>query len=117
MKQKHHNNSQIVVSGLLDYLKQEGQEELLPAVTYDLQETVSKSRQADTILVESPIPMDSQQVKSLQSILKKKFQIELPIENKVNKKLVAGFTVTVGDWFLDASILTQLQKLKQILLS
>lgn len=117
MKQKHHNSSEVVVSGLLDYLKQEGQEELLPSVTDDLQQTVSKSKQADTILVESPILMDRQQVKSLQSVLKQKFQLDLPIENKINKKLVAGFTVTVGDWFLDASVFTQLQKLKQILLS
>lgn len=117
MKQKRHHKSQVVAAGLLDYLKESGQEDLLSAVTQDLQDTVGNEKTIEEIVVESPIPMQSEQLRMLQNILKDKFNIEFPIVNKINKDLIGGFTIQAGDWFLDASLLHELKQIKHILLS
>lgn len=101
-----------VVTGLMDYLSETGQNEVLPEVADHLQDLITASKGADKIMVTSVIDLSVLQLKSLKQTICSIIGSNLPIENKTSKSLLAGFTVSVGDWFLDASLIKQLVNLK-----
>ena len=107
--------SSLVVQGLLDYLKETGQLKLLREVTQILDQKVGKSKKGDKIEVVSTIPMNQLQLKTLKDIVLEVFKENLPIENKINKGILGGFTLRVGDWFLDATLKRELENLKDVL--
>ena len=69
-----------------------------------------------TAIITSPIRLTVEQINYLQIILKKIFNEVLPVQNIIDKNILAGFTVKVGEWYLDASLKTELNNLQQILL-
>ena len=69
-----------------------------------------------TAIITSPIRLTVEQINYLQIILKKIFNEVLPVQNIIDKNILAGFTVKVGEWYLDASLKTELNNLQQKLL-
>ncbi|OGG00619.1 hypothetical protein A3D78_05485 [Candidatus Gottesmanbacteria bacterium RIFCSPHIGHO2_02_FULL_39_14] len=69
-----------------------------------------------TAIITSPIRLTVEQINYLQITLKKIFNEVLPVQNIIDKNILAGFTVKVGEWYLDASLKTELNNLQQILL-
>ena len=116
MKKKT-KTSNIVVSGLLDYLSETGQTGLLPQVTAELQDLVKKPSEAKEIVITSFLPLTPQQQDTFGTTVQKLINMNLPLVTKIDKKLLGGFTISVGDWFLDASLARELRNLKQVLLS
>lgn len=116
MKKKQ-GKSNLVVSGLLDYLSETGQVKLLPEVAEELHSLLEESKKADQITVTSFLPLTQIQQSELKNILEELIKIDLPIKNQIDKKLLGGFTVKVGDWFLDSSLLYYLNNIKRLLLS
>lgn len=110
------NASSGVVTGLIDYLSETGQKEVLPEVAGHLADLIASSRGADKILVTSVIDLSNTQLSILKQTICTIIGTNLPIVNKTSKNLLAGFTVSVGDWFLDASLIKQLENLKSGLL-
>lgn len=106
-----------VVAGLLDYLNETGETRLLPEVTKELENFLEESKKIQSITVTSAVPLTLLQKESLRTILGKLLKVDLPIINNINKNLLGGFTIRVGDWFLDASLSQQLIYLRQMLLS
>lgn len=109
--------SNLVVQGLLDYLKETGQVALITDVTQILENELIKTKKADKIEVISTVPMSQSQLRTLKTLINKLFKQSLPVENKIDKVLLGGFTIRVGDWFLDATLKRELQNLKTILQS
>lgn len=68
-------------------------------------------------IITSCTPLSSIQMENLKKSLEKIHKTNLSLENKIDKKLLGGFTVRVADWFFDASLLTQLANLKQEIVS
>lgn len=101
-----------VVSGLIDFLSETGQKEDLPEITGKLQELVDLSRESERIIVSSFAKLSDAQIAIIKELITGLIGKKLPVINDINKKLLGGFTVQVGDWFLDASISRQLQGLK-----
>lgn len=101
-----------VVSGLIDYLSETGQKEVLPEITGKLQELVDQSSGTNRIIVSSFTKLTDEQIAIIRQIIVGLIDVKLPVINTIDKKLIGGFTVQVGDWFLDASIVKQLQSLK-----
>lgn len=116
MKKINHR-SRNVTKGLLAYLDEIGEQKILPEVTRSLEEVLSKAKRSDEIVVVSAIPLVKSQLGLLKSILSKSRGVNLPIKNKTDKSLIGGFTVRINDWFLDASIIQELEILKRSLLS
>lgn len=111
-----HKKSNLVTAGLLDYLSETNQREILPQVTEQLHSLVEESHKIKEITVCSPVVLTLDQQAVLKNSLKKMLNIQLPIVNKIDKKLIAGFTVKIGDWFLDASLSREIKDLKKKLL-
>jgi len=111
------HKSDAVLQGLMDYLLETGEEKLLPEVSRQLDNVVSKSKKTDEIIVTSVVPLTQLQKENIKKILSKYLNISFPLENKLDKKLIGGFTIRVNDWFLDASLSHQLEFIRKILLT
>jgi len=75
-----------------------------------------KDNTSESAVVVSAVAMDLETKTALAKLLKSRFAIDAPIEYKVDKKVLAGFTVTYKAWFLDASIQRELSALKRKML-
>lgn len=109
--------STAVFQGLMNYLKETGEEKLLPEVTKSLEDVVAKSKKSDEIVISSACLLTFGQLNLLKNLINKKLNIDFPIVDKIDKGLIAGFTVKVNDWFIDSSVSHQLQYIKRLLLS
>ncbi len=107
----------LVVAGLLDYLSETGETKILPEVAQELENLLKESQRAEVITVSSYMPLSDEQMQKLKEIIKKLIKIDLPIVNRTDENLLGGFTIKVGDWFLDASISAQMNYLKKALVS
>ncbi len=114
---KSSNKSTAVLTGLMNYLKETGEEKLLPEVTKSLEKVVAKSKNSKQIIISSAYPLNSKQLGLLKRIINKKLNLDFPIVNNIDKGLIGGFTVRINDWFMDSSVLHHLQFIKRSLLS
>lgn len=112
MAKKNSKTSDSVVTGLVEYLSETGQNEILGEVTGQLENLLDESKGADKILVTSCVSINRDQSEKIQNIINRLIKIRLPVENRVDKKLLGGLTIQVGDWYLDASISSELQNIK-----
>lgn len=113
---KSTKKSELVAQGLLDYLSETDQTKLLPEVTDKLAHLFQDSKKAKEVVVTSFIGLTHPQKENFRKIMQKILGVSLPVVDKVDKKLLGGFTVQVGDWFLDASLSRELRNLKRTLL-
>lgn len=113
IKQKKSN---IITQGLLDYLSETNQREMLPQVSQQLNSLVEEAHKVKEITVCSSIDLSLDQQTALRNILIKMLNTQLPIVNKIDRHLIAGLTVKIGDWFLDASLYREIRDLKKKLL-
>ncbi len=114
---KNSYKSTAVLTGLMNYLKETGEEKLLPEVTKSLEDVVAKSKKSEEIVISSAYPLNSKQLGLLKHLINNKLNVEMPIVNIIDKGLIGGFTVRVNDWFMDSSVLHHLQFIKRSLLS
>lgn len=66
-------------------------------------------------LVLSAVLLTPEQKERLRGVLKKIFHQDVEIENRIDKSVLAGFLVRIGDWFLNATVKNELSRLKQSL--
>lgn len=117
MKKKSNRKPDLVVAGLLDYLKETGETKILPEVARELEKLLKESKTAEAITIYSYTYLESYQLEKLTNIIRKLINSDLPVFNSIDKSLLGGFTIKVGDWFLDASLAGQLNYLNKALLS
>lgn len=114
---KDSDSSHLVVEGLLDYLKETKQTEILNDVTEELETLQKKSSSAKEIIVTSAVSLDVSQTKRIQDAVNGYLKTNLPLKNKINSSVLGGFVVKVGDWYLDASLQKELNTIKTMLLT
>ena len=64
--------------------------------------------------VKSVVPINNDQQAEIEQKLAKIFGRNVTVVNKIDKNLLGGFTIRMGDWFLDASLFNDLQKIKAV---
>lgn len=116
MKKISSKSSQ-VLEGLLNYLDERNEQDILPEVTKSLEAKVEKNDNDNKIIISSAIRLSDKQIGQIKSVVLKKLGRKMPAVNKIEKKLLGGFTLRVNDWFLDSSLNFQIINLKRLMLS
>lgn len=111
------STSKAVTDGLLDFLVEKGDQNLLSEVTDSLEKEIAKTKETNEIVVTSPVHLTPLQLKKIKTVVQKKMRVKFPIINKIDKKLIGGFTLRINDWFLDSSISHQIELSKRLLLA
>lgn len=113
----NNKKGQEITEGLLDFLSETGQKNLLPEVYEELSEKVDKKGKKKEVIVSSAVKLSDKELKKIKEVVKKKFKEDYPVKEIINKALLAGFTVKMGDWYVDASVRQDLKNLKNTLQS
>jgi F-type H+-transporting ATPase subunit delta len=98
---------------IIEILTSKNREPLLPAIANEFHNAYNEYKGIGKASITSTIPIDGKLRGELEAIVKKlsnKTQVEL-IE-KVDKDLIGGFILNVGDRQIDASIKSMLKALK-----
>ncbi len=104
------------IYNLLFFLIEVNKIKLLPYVCkfYEDLEDMYKGRVRGKVIV--PELLSEEEVKSIKSAIEKKLNKELIVTQEVNKDMIGGIVVKVGDMVYDASVRKQLEILKDNIL-
>lgn len=81
------------------------------ALSEKIGEAVDKTR-GKTAIVQSAVELTGGERTRIEALIKKILKREIDIYFRISPSLLGGFTITVGDWKLDASLNSQLEILK-----
>lgn len=98
---------------IIDILTSKNREPLLPAIATEFHNAYNEYKGIGKASITSTIPIDGKLKSELEAIVKKlsnKAQVEL--EEKVDKDLIGGFILNVGDRQIDASVKSKLKALR-----
>jgi len=98
---------------IVDILTRKNREPLLPEIASGFHNAFNEYKGVGQATVTTPVAMDASTRKKIEDIVKAlstKGSIEL--EEKVDKELIGGFVLNVGDKQIDASIRSRLKALK-----
>ncbi len=91
-------------------------EKYIPGIFRNLEDLYRQEEGIKKALLTSSQPLNDSIVLQIRQILEKEFKSKVELSQKVNPELIGGFVLRVGDQQYDASIITQLKKIKEQLL-
>jgi F-type H+-transporting ATPase subunit delta len=106
-------DKEAIIAEALKLLKSDEKEIVADILTKSIDETVQEIEGTAVAFVESATGLTPHEKTRLEQSLTKKFGRELAINYQVNKHLLGGFRVRVGDWKLDTTLVSQLEQMKQ----
>jgi F-type H+-transporting ATPase subunit delta len=98
---------------IVDILTRKNREPLLPEIAREFHNAYNEYNGISRATIATPVPLDASMRKRIEDIAKKlsgKDNIEL--DEKVDKDLIGGFVLNVGDRQIDASLRSKLRALK-----
>jgi F-type H+-transporting ATPase subunit delta len=88
----------------------------IPGICRNFLEFIRSEQGIRTAVVTSSGPLNKETVEQLKSLLENSYKARVEMKEKVNENLLGGFILRVDDQQYDASIATQLRKVKETLL-
>jgi F-type H+-transporting ATPase subunit delta len=88
----------------------------IPGIFRNLEDLYRKEDGVKTAVLTSAQPLDEALVLHIRQIIETEFDAKVELSQKVNDKLIGGFVIRVDDNQYDASISTQLKKIREQLL-
>lgn len=99
------------------YLISKGRIQFLPDISSDFNKLLLEKLHAQEATIITALPLNSQVLMEIQKTLENKFQKTIFIQQIVDKSLISGMILFVGDQFVDYSMKGRLDKLKKTLLN
>jgi F-type H+-transporting ATPase subunit delta len=91
-------------------------EKFIPGIFRNLEELYRKSQGIRTAILTTAKPMEEALVEQVRKTLESEFGGKVELSQMIDKELIGGFVLRVDDSQYDASISTQLKKIKEKLL-
>lgn len=76
---------------------------------------VAKTNGDQTGVVESAVELQTEEKKQIETLLQKALQHPVTLSYQVNKAVLGGVKIRVGDWVLDATLARNLNKMRDAL--
>ncbi|MBI3559891.1 F0F1 ATP synthase subunit delta [Candidatus Gottesmanbacteria bacterium] len=98
------------VDGVTKYLRQHGtSDDMLPKVTAALHKISNSARTEKTARVESTVVLTPKEKTEISRLLSRLLSHAVIIECTINKELIGGLRIAVGDWIVDTSLASQVR--------
>ncbi|MGL5821875.1 MAG: F0F1 ATP synthase subunit delta [Sarcina sp.] len=68
-------------------------------------------------IVKSVVPLTDEQYQNLLTRLERKYNKKIELTREIDKSIIAGLYIQVGDEFIDATVNTQYKEMKEIMLN
>jgi F-type H+-transporting ATPase subunit delta len=97
----------------IDIITRKNREPLLPLIATEFHNAYNEYKDIGQAYITSAIPLDADLRRSIETVVKKLSHTkQVELEEKVDKDLIGGFVLNVGDRQIDASIKGKLRTLK-----
>lgn len=111
-------DARFFVEGVTKYLRmQDPPAGLLPKVNAALHKITASARREKTARVESVVALTVLEKQAIARVLSRLLTHTVTIEGKINKDLLGGLRITVGDWIVDTSLAAQIDAMNEQLLA
>ncbi|MBI4066343.1 F0F1 ATP synthase subunit delta [Candidatus Gottesmanbacteria bacterium] len=98
------------VDGVTKYLRRQGTSDaMLPKVSAVLHKISSSARTEKTARVESVVVLSPKEKTEISRLLSRLLTHTVTIECTINKELIGGLRIQVGDWIVDTSLSSQVR--------
>jgi F-type H+-transporting ATPase subunit delta len=91
-------------------------ENYIPGIFRNLEELYRREEGIKSAILTSALPLNEALVIQIREILEKELNAKVELSQKVDQKLIGGFVLRVEDQQYDASLSTQLRKIREQLL-
>jgi F-type H+-transporting ATPase subunit delta len=106
-----------VFFNFLMVLNQHDRLELLRPILAAAREISNQRARRIRVQVRTAVPLADDQQQRLHDLLSQTFRLEPVLEARVDPDLLGGMVLRVGDWLYDASVRTQLENIRNQLMS
>lgn len=97
-------------------ITENNREKNIPGIFRNLEDLYRREEGIKTAVLTTAQPLDFSMIQQIKEMLEKEFHSKVELGQKVNDQLIGGFVLRVDDKQYDASISTQLKKIKEQLL-
>lgn len=98
---------------IIDILTRKNREPLLPAIAHEFHNAYNEYKGIEKATITTTIAVDAKLKGEIEAIVKKLSSKKLvELDEKIDKELVGGFVLNVGDRQIDASVKSKLKSLK-----
>lgn len=112
---RRNNTNQKHINEALTLMNSEIKDVFVDDLQMSIEQAIAKAKGEQHAVIESESSLTSQQKEKIDTLLTKILKRKVDTTYKVSPHLLAGFRVRVGDWKLDATLLHQLEAMKEIL--
>lgn len=102
------------VDGVTKYLRVAGDGNVMvPKMTAILHKISLSARTEKTAIVESTVVLTAKEKSGISRFLSRLLAGSVTLECRINKELIGGIRVTVGDWVVDTSLASQIRDMQE----
>jgi F-type H+-transporting ATPase subunit delta len=94
-------------------LAQRGRFSLLPQVSSEFDELVRRSRGIVAATVTTPVPLGDKDLAAVRARVERLAGAKVELEAATDPTLLGGLCLRIGDWQIDASVSTRLERLRK----
>ena len=107
-----------IVTGFIDYLQDDGKADLLPEISQELRQVAEQKDENKKAIITTAVSLTPDEKESLKKNLAQIFQHDIvAVENTIDRTLIGGVRIQLGDILIDASIRGRFERLKKMLLT
>ncbi len=100
----------------LALITENNREKYIPGIFRNLEDLYRQEEGIKSVVLTSAKPMDEAMVSQISKFLERELNAKVELTQKVNEDLIGGYVVRFDDKQYDASIATQIRKIKEQLL-
>lgn len=100
------------VTSVTAYLAKEKQSSAMLGRVTDLFHKVTRRAKGESVArVISAVPLTGSENRSLASVLSEILGYQVVLESRIDRSIICGLRISVGDWIIDTSFLYQLDRM------
>lgn len=101
---------------LIELVIQNKREEYLPGIARNFRELYRKAKGIKTATISTAQPVEEETLNNIRKLIRKTYEAEVELTSAVDEDLIGGFILTVENMQYDASVASNLKKIKKELL-
>lgn len=101
-----------VIGGVIDFIQDTTHDSLLPEVASQLSSLIDQEGKVKIATITTASSLTEEQKEQIRKKIEEAVGFEISLREIIDKNLLGGFKIKLGDWIYDASIKGALEKLK-----
>lgn len=109
-------DARFFLDGVTKYLKgSSADRSMLPRVSAAFERMTSSAKREKTAMVESAVALTAREKDDVSRFLSRLLTHPVTVECRINRELIGGLRIQIGDWIVDTSLLRQIEDMKAMM--